>query len=89
MSQQVDFTAFAQSGDLLWDYEYFLRRGLGRVRVEPIKGQKVGSLVINWLMVESSKSLRGVVKKGRYFYFRREARNHNFRFLKIEEEVKS
>lgn len=38
---EVDFTAFAQSGDLLWDYEYFLRRGLGRVRVEPIKGQKV------------------------------------------------
>jgi len=38
---EVDFTAFAVSGDLLWDYEYFLRRGLGRVRVEPIKGQKV------------------------------------------------
>ena len=69
MSQQVDFTAFAQSGDLLWDYEYFLRRGLGRVRVEPIKGQKVGSLGINWLMVESSKSLLGESsKKERYFY---------------------
>ena len=39
--QKVDFTAFAVSGDLLWDYEYFLRRGLGRVRVEPVKGQKV------------------------------------------------
>jgi len=38
---EVDFTAFAVSGDLLWDYEYFLRRGLGRVRVEPIKGEKV------------------------------------------------
>ena len=67
MSQQVDFTAFAQSGDLLWDYEYFLRRGLGRVRVEPIKGQKVGSLGINWLMVESSTSLRAVVKKKTVF----------------------
>ena len=39
---KVDFTAFAVSGDLLWDYEYFLRRGLGRVRVEPVKGEKVG-----------------------------------------------
>ena len=37
----VDFTPFAVSGDLLWDYEYFLRRGLGRVRVEPIQGQTV------------------------------------------------
>ena len=37
----VDFTAFAVSGDLLWDYEYFLRRGLGRVRVEPVQGQTV------------------------------------------------
>ena len=25
----MDFTSFAVSGDLLWDYEYFLRRGLG------------------------------------------------------------
>ena len=41
---KVDFTAFAVSGDLLWDYEYFLRRGLGRVRVEPTRGEKVGSL---------------------------------------------
>jgi len=38
---EVDFTAFAVSGDLLWDYEYFLRRGLGRVRVEPTRGEKV------------------------------------------------
>jgi len=38
---EVDFTSFAVSGDLLWDYEYFLRRGLGRVRVEPVRGQKV------------------------------------------------
>ena len=36
--QDVEFTAFANSGDLLWDYEYFLRRGLGRVRIEPKPG---------------------------------------------------
>jgi len=30
----VEFTAFRESGDLLWDYEYFLRRGVGRVGVE-------------------------------------------------------
>merc|ERR1719402_1854994 len=31
----IEFTAFEVSGDLLWDYEYFLRRGVGRVRIEP------------------------------------------------------
>jgi len=33
--QEVEFTSFDVSGDLLWDYEYFLRRGVGRVRIEP------------------------------------------------------
>lgn len=31
----VEFTSFDVHGDLLWDYEYFLRRGVGRVRIEP------------------------------------------------------
>ena len=53
---QVDFTAFAVSGDLLWDYEYFLRRGLGRVRVEPIRGQKVRCLPSCWPVVKTLKT---------------------------------
>ena len=36
--QEADFTAFDNSGDAFWDYEYFMRRGLGRVRIEPQLG---------------------------------------------------
>jgi len=27
------FTSFSAHGDLFWDYEYFLRRGVGRIRI--------------------------------------------------------
>jgi len=42
---EVEFTSFDVSGDLLWDYEYFLRRGLGRVRIEPQPEVKVDVFV--------------------------------------------
>jgi hypothetical protein len=37
---EVEFTAFTNSGDLLWDYEYFLRRGVGRYMVFGILARK-------------------------------------------------
>jgi len=41
----IEFTPFEVSGDLLWDYEYFLRRGVGRARIEPQTGVTVDLFV--------------------------------------------
>jgi len=38
---EVEFMGFTDHGDLFWDYEYFLRRGAARVRLEPSPGQSV------------------------------------------------
>jgi len=67
----VEFTAFANSGDLLWDYEYFLRRGLGRVRIEPKPGMSVdlyltslASMDYNyWYREHQADQLLAIVKK--------------------------
>ena len=39
--QHVDFTGFSDHGDLFWDYEYFLRRGVATVKLEPKPGYSV------------------------------------------------
>jgi len=38
---QLEFTGFTDHGDLFWDYEYFLRRGVARLRLEPSPGLSV------------------------------------------------
>ena len=43
--QQTHFTGFSDHGDLFWDYEYFLRRGVARVRLEPSPGYSVDLVV--------------------------------------------
>ena len=43
--QQTHFTGFSDHGDLFWDYEYFLRRGAARVRLEPSPGYSVDLVV--------------------------------------------
>ena len=35
------FAGFSDHGDLFWDYEYFLRRGVATVRLEPAPGYSV------------------------------------------------
>lgn len=37
--QKKDFLSFNNQGDMFWDYEYFLRRGAGLVRLEPTPGK--------------------------------------------------
>ena len=39
--QKIDFIGFTDHGDLFWDYEYFLRRGVATVRLEPSPGFSV------------------------------------------------
>ena len=39
--QEIHFTGFSDHGDLFWDYEYFLRRGVATVKLEPKPGYSV------------------------------------------------
>ena len=43
--KEVEFMGFTDHGDLFWDYEYFLRRGVARVRLEPSPGHPVDVLL--------------------------------------------
>merc|ERR1719483_1971082 len=42
----VEFTAYNEHGDFFWDYEYFLRRGVARVRLELSDGSKTADIFV-------------------------------------------
>merc|ERR1712059_194001 len=45
----VEFHSFDDHGDFFWDYEYFLRRGAGRVRIELSGGSKTADIYVTSL----------------------------------------
>ena len=50
--KDVQFHVFTNHGDALWDYEYFLRRGVGRVRLEPQPGTTVDLLIASLASID-------------------------------------
>jgi len=67
----IEFSAFNDHGDFFWDYEYFLRRGAGRVRIEPVPGVTIDVVVTSlasidynyWYRESQSKQLVEIVSK--------------------------
>jgi len=70
-SEDVEFTAFTDHGDFFWDYEYFLRRGAGRIQIEPRPGFTVDVIVTSfasmsynyWYRESQSKELLSIISK--------------------------
>jgi len=70
-SEDVEFTAFTDHGDFFWDYEYFLRRGAGRIQIEPKPGFTVDVIVTSfasmsynyWYRESQSKELLSIISK--------------------------
>jgi len=67
----IEFLSFTDHGDFFWDYEYFLRRGAGRVRIEPIPGHTVDVIVTSlasidynyWYRESQAKDLVNMIKQ--------------------------
>eukprot|EP00092_Neocalanus_flemingeri_P078714 GFUD01097960.1.p1 GENE.GFUD01097960.1~~GFUD01097960.1.p1 ORF type:complete len:369 (+),score=63.63 GFUD01097960.1:213-1319(+) len=69
--KDIEFLSFTDHGDFFWDYEYFLRRGAGRVRIEPSPGHTVDVIVTAlasidynyWYRESQAKDVVGLVTK--------------------------
>jgi len=69
--KDIEFSAFTDHGDFFWDYEYFLRRGVGRVKIEPSPGHTVDVIVTSlasisynyWYRESQAKELLNIISK--------------------------
>jgi len=50
--KEIEFLSFTDHGDFFWDYEYFLRRGAGRVRIEPSPGHTVDVFITSFASID-------------------------------------
>jgi len=50
--EDPEFLSFSNHGDAFWDYEYFLRRGAGRIRIEPSPGLTVDVIVTSFASID-------------------------------------
>jgi len=69
--KDIEFSPYTDHGDFFWDYEYFLRRGAGRVQIEPSPGHTVDVFVTSlasidynyWYRESQAKELLSIVAK--------------------------